>query len=982
VTDASRGGDSVDESLTLSGTIAGRHARPNYESAWPIAGVALSRYVLRRRLGYGGMGEVWAAWDGQLAREVAIKVVRLRDAKSASVHAERLAREARALARVSDPHVVQVYDVGSYDTATDTGERMHGVFVVMELVRGLTLSEWLSAARRSTTDVVRLFIAAGRGLATAHAAGLVHRDIKPSNMFVGDDGRVRIGDFGLARATPSSGSGFATASWLAVDASVVASDETLSGSLTDTGTVVGTPLYMAPEQHGGVVVDARGDQYAFCVAMYEALYRVRPFVGGLEAIARAKWSRKLTPPMIECVPAAVHEAVWRGLAPTIAERWPTMNDLVAALERAIRPRPRMTWPLAAAGGVVVAGLVAATLPGSDDERCAPIGAGLWTESRRLGLAEHGTTAKLVGDAVRSIDGLQAELCSDSADAHLAELQCLRRAARDIDGILAVLEEPGRTPDLAGLLEGLPDVEACRSATAQSELPVADRDRHLIEAELRRLARGEVLWRADRHHEALAVAESVLLAVDAGRVPEVPVRARAQLLVGKALDGLDSGDAAQKALVDAYFAGSASGDAETAFEASRILCMAHAERQRPRDAQMWLRHAEVELAKLVPTPVLVARITNARAGVYMFSNELDRAVAEFRSGLEQCSIEDCLSGISLTMNLAAVLWRLGEHAESEALRRKALAAIEARYGADSPASVLLRLDLVHSLLQTGRIDEADELLTVAEGLVERWLDPMHRYRALAADQRAEILLIRGDPGGAVVLLEHSFSIVDRTYGADDLRRVSRLSDLAYAYFVSGRGEEALATFARARELTERVDGESFEHGSLLITAGHVRGELGDYEGALADLREARRVLEPLYGGDHPTLVQCDMNEARVLMLANRSAEALPIFEAAAAREKDARAGNRAPIEADLALADCLIELGQSARALAVLDRHAGATLEVPLHGPILDFARARAIVATDRARALALARSALIAVRNHDVDATDIEAWIAKHDTAP
>ncbi|HET6583097.1 MAG TPA: serine/threonine-protein kinase, partial [Nannocystaceae bacterium] len=525
-----------DESLTLSGTIAGPAARRSDEPAWPRAGVRLDRYVLRRRLGRGGMGEVWAAWDERLAREVAIKVVRLREKKAADVQAERLAREARALARVSDPHVVQVYDVGSYDATTALDipgapdRPCFGVFVVMELVRGLTLSEWISSASRSTEDVVRLFLAAGRGLAAAHAAGLVHRDMKPSNVFVGDDGRVRIGDFGLARSASAAQAGLSSVA--AIDPSLVTSDETMSGSLTDTGTVVGTPLYMAPEQHGGVIVDARGDQYAFCVALYEALYRVRPFVGTLESIARAKWARKLATPLFEDVPVAVHEAVWRGLSPKAADRWPSMTDLVDALERAIRPHRRSSPWLAAGAGVIVVAALATAATGGHDERCDPIGAAVLTADRIDTLASRGGAGAMVTGYLAEIDELQSELCRTRPHLPVAELQCLRRAAGEVEGLVAVLEEPGRTvPDLAPLLEGLPEVEACRRATIGP--PIDERDRQVVEAELRRLSRGEVLWRSERHHEALAIAESVLQSIDAGRVPGGPVRARARLLVGKA-----------------------------------------------------------------------------------------------------------------------------------------------------------------------------------------------------------------------------------------------------------------------------------------------------------------------------------------------------------------------------------------------------------------------------------------------------------------
>ncbi len=241
---------------------------------------------------------------------------------------------------------MQVYDVGSYETLGPDGASFHDIFVVMELVPGSTVPDWLAATRRPFEEIVRVFVEAGRGLAAAHAAGLVHRDVKPSNIFV-DEARVRVGDFGLARVVASSGSGFARVLSRPSDDDI-ANDETLSGSLTDTGMAVGTPLYMAPEQQGGALVDARGDQYAFCVALYEGLCGVRPFTGTHEALLRAKWMRALEVPARDDVPSSLRDIVYRGLAPEPSERWPSMAALVDALERAVAPRPRRTWMYATA----------------------------------------------------------------------------------------------------------------------------------------------------------------------------------------------------------------------------------------------------------------------------------------------------------------------------------------------------------------------------------------------------------------------------------------------------------------------------------------------------------------------------------------------------------------------------------------------------------------------------------------------------------
>jgi serine/threonine protein kinase len=234
------------------------------------AGERIDRFVLTRRLGHGAMGEVWAARDQELEREVALKLLRLRGEVLGTEASARLRREAQAMARLNHPNVVAIYELGA-----DRGR----VFCAMELVDGTTLRRWL-AAPRSWREVVRVAAAAGRGIAAAHAVGLVHRDIKPENVLIAADGSALISDFGLAKLAD-----------LGLDAYERVRGDTAAGEMTATGAMVGTPVYMAPEQLAGAPADARSDQFAYCVTVYEALFGHRPFAGDsvaalAEAIAR------------------------------------------------------------------------------------------------------------------------------------------------------------------------------------------------------------------------------------------------------------------------------------------------------------------------------------------------------------------------------------------------------------------------------------------------------------------------------------------------------------------------------------------------------------------------------------------------------------------------------------------------------------------------------------------------------------------------
>jgi len=298
----------------------------------------LGRYAVLRTLGAGGMGVVYAAYDEELERRVAIKVLHPRFSEDGESRA-RILREAQAMAKVSHPNVASLHEV-------DVEDRR--LFVVMEFVDGPTLGGWLTAAPRSEREILEVYRQAGRGLAAAHAAGLVHRDFKPDNALVGRDGRVRVVDFGLARASgapdPASGR---------------SSPNLLIRPLTRPGALAGTPAYMSPEQHGSASFDARSDQYAFCVALWEALMGERPFAGDtVTALMHSVRSGQFTRPATDRdVSPALLRTLRRGLAAEPEERWPSMDDLLLALavdsshetSDTPRSRRRFAFALIAAG---------------------------------------------------------------------------------------------------------------------------------------------------------------------------------------------------------------------------------------------------------------------------------------------------------------------------------------------------------------------------------------------------------------------------------------------------------------------------------------------------------------------------------------------------------------------------------------------------------------------------------------------------------
>jgi tetratricopeptide (TPR) repeat protein/predicted Ser/Thr protein kinase len=295
-------------------------------------GGRVGRYQTLEVLGRGGMGVVYRAYDPELARPVALKLVRA-DRREQDDLRKRLVREAQAMARVTHRNVLTVYDAGTVDDE---------VYIAMALVEGGTLRQWLrSGPRRPPAAVVERFVAAGRGLEAAHAAGVVHRDFKPDNVLVDGNGQVFVTDFGLAR--PS----------LTRESSAPSGETALSSAtLTQPGAMVGTPSFMAPEQLRGEVVDARADQFSFCVALWEALAGQQPFGGGnvaerLDAIAAG--------PKPARMPQWIARALERGLALDPAARWPSMTALLARLEAdpARKRRRRIGLALAVVAAVAL-----------------------------------------------------------------------------------------------------------------------------------------------------------------------------------------------------------------------------------------------------------------------------------------------------------------------------------------------------------------------------------------------------------------------------------------------------------------------------------------------------------------------------------------------------------------------------------------------------------------------------------------------------
>jgi len=543
------------------GVVAPEPAPLEHTDALP-EGTSIGRYRLLSLLGEGGMGMVYEAWDPQLARRVALKLLHPnRVLEDAPAPDERLLAEARALAKIEHPNIVSVYDAGMTS---------YGVFIAMELCRGQSLRSWMAERERSVREVLDAYIAAGRGLAAAHRAGIVHRDFKPTNVLVGEDGWVKVADFGLAHP---------------IDVKAELDDASATMSITDcdrsASTIVGTPAYMSPEQLVGRNGDHRMDQFSFCVCLYHALVGHPPFPDGtlherrglvLSGLGGLERHRLALAPH---VPARVRRAIRRGLAVEPSLRFDSMELLLAELVE------RKRWPWALSSSTLVVGLGLGVLamteprPGPCDHADELLSA-TWGPERREALAlsiertGHPDAAARVERVMAVFDhrarawqDAHAMACSATHEATQSEatfelrMRCLERQRTRLDIAVDVMmqaEDPAELDARMTVPFRLPAIDECSDVEAlASELPRPEGPTHA-----RVTALEQHIDRADALREGGALREGLALAAravaEARTLDHPPVLAQALECLGRLQADGDSPQVAEQTLREAIEVG--------------------------------------------------------------------------------------------------------------------------------------------------------------------------------------------------------------------------------------------------------------------------------------------------------------------------------------------------------------------------------------------------------------------------------------------
>jgi hypothetical protein len=597
-------GERSEDELARTATAPPSDSAPATPAA-PL-GTTLGRYRLERSIGEGGMGVVHAAFDPDLERRVALKV--LRSAEGGDEARQRLLREARAMARLTHPNVVTVHEVGSASGRD---------YVAMELVDGESLAEWLRAEKRDPAEILAAFVAAGRGLAAAHAAGLVHRDFKPHNVLRRKDGRICVTDFGLARGV-DTGTGLEATVRLGKDEKPSENTPSPLSGLTATGSVLGTPAYMAPEQWTGGTVGPAADQFAFCVALWEALTGERPFRGGTVEALKAEVQKGPAELDAGKLPRELRAVLRRGLDPDPAKRWPSMDALLAAIAPSQR---RRNIALAAVGSaLVIAGSTLALFHGrAAGPSCEPPARALedvWPGDAGKVLAAAGR-GELRDAFQHDIDAWSAErdhACTLPPDHRAPQLACLDGVLARLDAVHHAAEKVSGEVPADAVLALLVDPKVCSVASPPRLTVAPDADTVAALALTVDALRGKQL-RAAKSDDAAALAAK----------PGIAPCARAYALRAE-LELLEDVPKSKAVSSDAITAAEACGDDRVRAEV--LTEDAPLQYEQPNVGPRG--RAALEKAKAavdrVSQPDLVARIDEERAEILASDHRWDDAFA--------------------------------------------------------------------------------------------------------------------------------------------------------------------------------------------------------------------------------------------------------------------------------------------------------------------------------------------------------------------
>jgi eukaryotic-like serine/threonine-protein kinase len=963
----------------------------------------LGRYRVLETIGEGGMGRVFRAHDPELDRELAIKVF-----KAMPDAAGRLLREAQAMACLHHPNVIGVFDVAHHADA---------VFIAMEYIEGNTLRRWLGQRRRSVHEVIEKFLDAGDGLAAAHRAGLVHRDFKPNNVMVGSSGRgsarehVWVMDFGLARASESWSAAVSEIPGRASEPAPI-----LSTPLTHAGSVMGTPAYMSPEELNGAVPSAQGDQYAFCIALYEALWGSRPFSApSFEQLYELKEAGPPEPPDRPKVPRRVRRAILRGLAPDPRRRWPSMDALLSELRRANEARGRRwAWTLAAGSLALALGLSQTHAWG--EPVCADPQqelAGIWDAERasqveealtRSGLSYAADTAARVRhrlDAhVERWSGEFSEACAATrvreeqpSQVMDARMHCLKEGRRELAAVVEMLAQADAevVPKAVSLVTKLPHPTRCADEdyVLGGVAPPDDPELARQVASVRELlAQALALETAGKYAQGVEVARDAK--AQAEQLEYEPVLVDARLRLGGLLHFDGALSEAETELQQAFFdARRLHMDEGAAGAATTLAGVVGYSLGRYDDGLTWTEHARAAMAG-VDDPRLRGLLENQIALVHQVHGTYDQARDHLVRALEivNSAAEADEEVVGRTWhNLGIVQHSRGDYDASLEAFNRALEVRIALLGPEHPeiAATFNGIAAIH--YARGDLQGALERYQRALALFEQSLAPEHASVASLLNNIGVIHFELREHDQAGECGMRALEAAERGLGADHPTVAVAANNLGNVWYVQGKFEEARRMHRRALEIRER---QASEHPGVADALSNLANDdlaLGDLQAAARGHQRALEIRRAALGPDHDAVSGSLHNLANVdLHLEEFERSRRRFGESLAIRERALGPVHSATTRSRIGLGRALLGLGRLDEAREMLE----AALVPEVAAPLTALSRAEAQFALarvlwrlgERPRALELARG--VATRSTVEPGEDTELrqsarqWLALH----
>lgn len=934
------------------------------------SGTRLGRYLVGEPIGEGAMGIVYVARDTELDRKIAIKVLRVdveADVGADGVHPNadsgvasvtgRLLDEARMMAKLTHPNVIAVHDVDVCDGLA---------FVVMEFAPGSTLRAWASEQARSASEVLAVYLDAARGLAAAHALGIVHRDFKPDNVVLGHDGRARITDFGLASAD-------------GIEAARAPEQDLGQPLHTRTGLLVGTPAYMAPEQLDGGLGDARSDQFAFAVSLYEALVGARPFddqptsssAGVLRICSteelRARIRAGLPNSAAARLPRRLRRTIARALAADPAARFPSMTALVRALSSDSRSQLLRVLAVGVVGALVLG--VGLERRSAAEAACMRTSDAPWTatSSAAIELRFRAVAPDAAAEAwprvAAQLDAYARRLGAERGDVCRAPVavrsseertdlrsRCLDRRRDELEALVTVLADADEVTvrRATSAAYALTPIDVCNRASVGG-LPTPVPDDPIVAAtveELRRsLARAAALERAGKYDAALTVTRP--LAERAAATGFLPIQAEVLFRRGSLEELAGDSKSARATLLAAVDAAEAGRHDEVAADAWIALLFVVGN-----ELEM---HAEAELV------AARARAASARVG--------SPARLEAR----------------LLANVGSWLHVRGRFADAALSLRRAVTLAERANTPDVAATMTL---LSQSLREAGEVPEAIALADRALLLQEGALGPTHPSVAETLNALGVALSRAGRYAEAVPIYERALAIDETTFGRAHPTVGMALGNLGLAYARCGRFDDGVAALDRALVIDIEVWGpDDSETATALGNLGHVQLVRGNLADARRALERSIAIRERSQGAAHPFVARTLSNLGWVALAEGKMDEARASFERALAILERANGASHPDVAAQLAGLGASLIATDPARARTLFERAlgiyaSGAAAPDKLADAKFGLARALVEQGHDRPRARVLAEEARANYASlggyTERKRIEVERWLALH----